>query len=204
MLIIKKQLPLAAIDETEYKKNQDEIKNSIKKLYISNQSKKKTINEYATLATQIREEYAKLQAKCAQLENTLQKYKDYVENRWAPPASSGTQRKRVFRKPKIPYYHQYDSDIEKGYTSEDDEDNQEYFDYESKPRPKRKKRIVYVDEIDGNNYDDNDDDDNEKPKNAIEEDEDEYVKVIRKRKKPVGKKPPNKEISKKVGITKSI
>ena len=204
MLRIKKQLPLAAIDETEYKKNQDEIKNSIKKLYISNQSKKKTINEYATLATQIREEYAKLQAKCAQLENTLQKYKDYVENRWAPPASSGTQRKRVFRKPKIPYYHQNDSDIEKGYTSEDDEDNQEYFDYESKPRPKRKKRIVYVDEIDGNNYDDNDDDDNEKPKNAIEEDEDEYVKVIRKRKKPVGKKPPNKEISKKVGITKSI
>ena len=204
MLKIKKQLPLASIDETEYNKNQEDIKSSIKKLYISNQSKKKTINEYAQLTTQIREEYAKLQAKCAQLENTLQKYKDYVENRWSPPAPPGTQRKRVFRKPKIPYYHQYDSDIEKGYTSEDDEDNQEYFDYESKPRPKRKKRIVYVDEIDGNNYDDNDDDDNEKPKNAIEEDEDEYVKVIRKRKKPVGKKPPNKEISKKVGITKSI
>ena len=62
MLRIKKQLPLAAIDETEYNKNQDDIKNSIKKLYISNQSKKKTINEYAQLATQIREEYAKLQA----------------------------------------------------------------------------------------------------------------------------------------------
>ena len=45
MLRIKKQLPLAAIDETEYNKNQDDIKSSIKNLYISNQSKKKTINE---------------------------------------------------------------------------------------------------------------------------------------------------------------
>ena len=207
MLKIKKQLPLGAIDETEYNKNQDDIKSSIKKLYISNQSKKKTINEYAQLATQILEEYAKLQAKCAQLENTLQKYKDYVENRWSPPAPPGTQRKRVFRKPKIPYYDQYDNDIEKGYESADDEreDNDEYFDYESKPKPKRKKRIVYVDEIDGDD-DDGDEIIIKEPKEVIEKDEDEeeYVKVIKKRKKPVGKKPPNKEISKKVGITKSI
>ena len=199
MLRIKKQLPLAAIDETEYNKNQDDIKSSIKKLYISNQSKKKTINEYAQLTTQIREEYAKLQTKCAQLENTLQKYKDYVENRWSPPAP-GTQRKRVFRKPKIPYYHQYD-DVDKGYTTADEgEDNDEYFDYESKPKPKRKKRIVYVDEIDGD-----DEDEIKEPEEVIEKDEDEeYVKVVKKRKRPVGKKPPNKEISKKVGITKSI
>ena len=80
MLRIKTKLPLAAsIDDTDYKKNQEDIKNSIKQLYIGNQSKKKTINEYAQLTTQIREEYAKLQAKCAQLENTLHKYKDYVE-----------------------------------------------------------------------------------------------------------------------------
>ena len=202
MLKIKKQLPLASIDETEYNKNQEDIKSSIKKLYISNQSKKKTINEYAQLTTQIREEYAKLQAKCAQLENTLQKYKDYVENRWSPPAPPGTQRKRVFRKPKIPYYHQYDNDIEKGYAGADErEDNDECFDYESKPKTKRKKRIVYVDEIDG----DDEDEIIKEPEDVIEKDEDEeYVKVVKKRKKPVGKKPPNKEISKKVGITKSI
>ena len=202
MLKIKKQLPLASIDETEYNKNQEDIKSSIKKLYISNQSKKKTINEYAQLTTQIREEYAKLQAKCAQLENTLQKYKDYVENTWSPPAPPGTQRKRVFRKPKIPYYHQYDNDIEKGYAGADErEDNDEYFDYESKPKTKRKKRIVYVDEIDG----DDEDEIIKEPEDVIEKDEDEeYVKVVKKRKKPVGKKPPNKEISKKVGITKSI
>ena len=51
MLKIKQQLPFnsTTIDETEYNKNQDDIKNSIKKLYIGNQSKKKTIDEYAQL-----------------------------------------------------------------------------------------------------------------------------------------------------------
>ena len=192
MLRIKKQLPLAAIDETEYNKNQDDIKSSIKKLYISNQSKKKTINEYAQLATQIREEYAKLQAKCSQLENTLQKYKDYIENRWSPPAPAGTQRKRVFRKTKIPYYHQYDDE---GYTTADEgEDKDEYFNYESKPKPKRKKRIVYVDEIDG------DDEDEIKEPDEQKDENEEYIRVIKKNKK---KKQP-KEITKKVGITKSI
>ena len=39
---------------------QDDIKNSIKNLYISDQEKKKTINEYAELLTKIRNEYAKL------------------------------------------------------------------------------------------------------------------------------------------------
>ena len=109
----------------------------------------------------------------------------------------------MLRQPKIPYYHQNEK-IDKGYlTADEKEDEDEYFDYESKPKPKRKKRIVYVDEIDG----DDDDDDKiikEPPKEAIEKDEDEeYVRVV-KRKKPVGKKLPSKETSKKVGITKSI
>ena len=192
MLRIKKQLPLSVVDESEYTKNQEDIKNSIKKLFISNQGKKKTIDEYAQLTTQIREEYAKLQAKCVQLEKTLQRYKDYVENRWSPSAPN-TQRKRVFRKPKIPYHYE---NIDKGYMSADEDE--EYYDYESKPKPKRKKRIVYVDEIDG---DDNDDDQEEE---GLENDEDEeYVRVVKK-KKPVAKKLTSKETKKKVGITKSI
>ena len=197
MLRIKKQLPLSAIDETEYTKNQEDIKNSIKQLFISNQGRKKTINQYAKLTTQIREEYAKLQAKCVQLEAELQKYKDYVEDRrrpFIPP-----QRKRVFRKTRIPYYHE---NIDKGYMSADERENdEEYFDYESKPKPKRKKRIVYVDEIDGDGDDNNED--NEKEEEEEENENEEYVKVL-KRKKPVVKKLPSKESKKKVGITKSI
>ena len=193
MLKIKKQLPLAAnFDETEYTKNQEEIKNSIKKLFISNQSRKKTIDEYAQLTTQIREEYAKLQAKCVQLESTLQRYKDYVENRWSP-STPNVQRKKVFKKPKIPYDYE---NIDRGYMSADERDNEdEYYDYESKPKPKRKKRIVYVDEIDG----DEEDEEEEEPEEEIPKNEDEYVKVV-KRKKPAGKK----ITKKKIGITKSI
>ena len=53
MLKIKKQLPFNSglIDETEYNKNEEDIKNSIKNLYIGNQSKKKTIDDYAKLTT---------------------------------------------------------------------------------------------------------------------------------------------------------
>ena len=193
MLKIKKQLPLAAnFDETEYTKNQEDIKNSIKKLFISNQSRKKTIDEYAQLTTQIREEYAKLQANCVQVESTLQRYKDYVENRWSPSAPN-VQRKKVFKKPKIPYDYE---NIDRGYISADERDNEdEYYDYESKPKPKRKKRIVYVDEIDG----DEEDEEEEEPEEAIPKNEDEYVKIV-KRKKPAGKK----ITKKKIGITKSI
>ena len=194
MLKVKKQLPLAEnFDETEYTKNQEDIKNSIKKLFISNQNRKKTIDEYAQLTTQIREEYAKLQAKCVQLESTLQKYKDYVENRWSPSAPN-VQRKKVFKKPKIPYDYE---NIDRGYMSADERDNaDEYYDYESKPKPKRKKRIVYVDEIDG----DDEDEEEEEPEEVIPKNEDEeYVKVV-KRKKPTGKK----ITKKKIGITKSI
>ena len=120
MLKIKKQLPFNSglIDETEYNKNQEDIKNSIKNLYIGNQSKKKTIDDYAKLTTQIREEYAKLQAKYVQLENTLQKYKDYIENRWQQPKQQ--MRKRPLRKTKIPYY-QYDDQYP---TDGDLEDNE--------------------------------------------------------------------------------
>ena len=47
--------------EDDITKIQNELKNSIKNLYINDQKKKKTIDEYAQLTTKIREEYAKLQ-----------------------------------------------------------------------------------------------------------------------------------------------
>ena len=193
MLKIKKQLPFSSglIDETEYNKNQEDIKNSIKNLYIGNQSKKKTIDDYAKLTTQIREEYAKLQAKCVQLENTLQKYKDYIENRWQQPRQQ--MRKRPFRKTKIPYY-QYDDQYPTDGDIEDSEEDNDYFTYESKSKPKRKKRIVYVDEIDG-------DETNEPEEVEVVEEEPEYVKVVKKKMPPLRKKNTKKE---RVGLTKSI
>ena len=137
--------------------------------------KKKTIDEYAQLVTQIREEYAKLQNKNVQLENTLQKYKDYIENRWSDMERNRRNYRKPLRKTKIPYYR-YDKEIEKeGYLTEDEdeEDENDYYTREGITKPKRKKCIVYIDEIDGN------DDGNEKEE-AEEEEEPEVVTKVRK------------------------
>ena len=53
---------------------QNDIKNSIKNLYISDQKKKKTINEYAELLTKIRNEYENLQKENNELNIELHKY----------------------------------------------------------------------------------------------------------------------------------
>ena len=55
---------------------QNDIKNSIKNLYISDQKKKKTINEYAELLTKIRNEYAKLQKENNEIKIELHKYQN--------------------------------------------------------------------------------------------------------------------------------
>ena len=81
-LKIKKKIgknPVKKNQEDDITKIQNELKNSIKNLYLSNQKKKKTIDEYARLFTKIREEYAKLQQENNQLKIELQKYKNYVE-----------------------------------------------------------------------------------------------------------------------------
>ena len=63
MLKVKKQIPrkINNSDQDEQIKNQNDLKNSKKNLFIGNQKKKKIIDEYRQLTTQIREEYAKLQ-----------------------------------------------------------------------------------------------------------------------------------------------
>ena len=57
---------------------QNQIKNSIKNLFIKDQKNKKTINDYADLITKIRKEYAQLQKENNQLKIELQKYPQYV------------------------------------------------------------------------------------------------------------------------------
>ena len=59
---------------------QNDIKNSIKNLYISDQKKKKTINEYAELLTKIRNEYAKLQKENNEIKIELHKYQSYFQD----------------------------------------------------------------------------------------------------------------------------
>ena len=65
-------------EDDEIVKIQNNLKNSIKTLFISDK-KKKAIDEYVQLTTRIREEYAKLQQENNQLKIELHKYKEYVE-----------------------------------------------------------------------------------------------------------------------------
>ena len=59
---------------------QNDIKSFIKNLYICDQKKKKTINEYAELLTKIRNEYAKFQKESNELKIELHKYRNYFQN----------------------------------------------------------------------------------------------------------------------------
>ena len=63
----------------EITKIQNDLKNSIKSLYISDRKNKKTVDQYAQLTTKIREEYANLQQENNQLKIQLTKYKQYID-----------------------------------------------------------------------------------------------------------------------------
>ena len=161
------------------------MKNSIKNLYIGNQNKKKTIDEYAQLTTQIREEYAKLQNENNQLKNTLEKYKQYIEEMHSP-----RQRNRFYEKPirKRKFFKQ---DYEqRRYDEEENQESDDDYVTEFRQRKKPRKRIVYVDEIDG-------DDEQSEPEIEPEITEEEI-------KKPLLKKLRKEPKKNKTGIMKSI
>ena len=83
---------------------QNEIKNSIKNLYIKDKKNTKIINEYADLITKIRKEFAQLRKENDQLRIECRKYQQYVQN-----VSQTPYRKPSYLKPKrkrIQYYHE--------------------------------------------------------------------------------------------------
>ena len=160
---------------------QNDIKNSIKMLYISDQRKKKTINEYAELLTKIRIEYAKLQKENNELKIELHKYRNYFQKSYQKPSYTKPIRKRKH------YY--YDE-------PEESEESDSYV-TEIRRRPKKqKKRIIYEDEIDGiPEYE---------PDSPTEEEQEDNNYEIQNKYK--GKQPKQIEKPKTVkkGITKSI
>ena len=114
-------------------------KNSIRNLYISDQKKKKTIDEYAQLLTKIREEYAKLQQENNQLKIEMQKYRSYIE-----PSSQKTYRPN-YQKPirKRKYYYDQQGD------DESEESDSYITEIRRQPKKQKRKSIIYEDKIDG-------------------------------------------------------
>ena len=138
MLKVKKKIP----NIKDKNKNEDvsqlheEIKNSIKNLYISDQKKAKTIKEYAEILSKIRNEYALLQKEHNQTKTELQKYQHYVQNLPQKPRMNYQKRIRKIK-------HYYDDQVES-------KESDSYVTEIRRTRPnKHRKKIIYEDEIVG-------------------------------------------------------
>ena len=144
MLKIKKKIQrkVKNIQDDEHLKYQNDSKNSIKNLYISNQSKKKTIDEYAELTTQIREEYAKLQRENKELKSALEKYKNYVEQ--IQPRACTNYYEKPIRKRKF-----FKRDYKRNEKDNESDDSDNYVTEVRRHRKKPRKRFIYDNEIDG-------------------------------------------------------
>ena len=118
---------------------QTKIKNFIKNLCISDQKKKKTIDEYIQLLTRIREEYVKLQQENKQLKIEMQKYRSYIER------SSQKTYRLNYQKPirKRKYYYDQQGD------DESKESDSYITEIRRRPKKQKRKRIIYEDKIDG-------------------------------------------------------
>ena len=141
-----KMLKVKVFFQNPKNKNQDkglthlknEIKNSIKSLYISDQKKKKTINKYAELLTKIRNEYAKLQKENNQLKIQLHKYQTYVQNMPRISCQKPSYQKPIRKRKRYYYIDPEESEKSHSYVTE----------IQRLPK-KQRTRILYEDEIDG-------------------------------------------------------
>ena len=113
-------------------------KNSIRNLYISDQKKKKTIDEYVQLLTKVREEYAKLQQENNQPKIEMQKYESYIE--WSSQKTYRPNYQKPIRKRKY-YYDQQGDD-------ESEESDSCITEIRRQPKKQKRKRIIYEDKID--------------------------------------------------------
>ena len=154
---------------------------------IKKKKKKKTVNDYAQLLTKIRNEYVLLQKENNQLKIELEKMKNYVENLPKFPRKPNFRQPiwNTYKKRKQFYYDDY----------EDSEESNSYV-TEGRRHPKRRKKVIYEDEIDGiPEYEPH------SPTETEEQEEEQNYKIKRR-------PPPSKQIHKpkqiKKGITKSM
>ena len=74
MLKGKKKIQKSSKNQDELNNLQNEIKNSIKNLYLKDKKNKKTINDYANLIKKIKKEYTQHQKESNQLNIEIHKY----------------------------------------------------------------------------------------------------------------------------------
>ena len=161
---------------------QNQIKNSIKNLFIKDQKNKKTINGYADLITKIRNEYAQLQKQNNQLKTELQKYQQYVQN-----VSQNPYIKPSYVRPKRKRIQYYD---------ESDKSDLYILEVRKRPRKSQKRKIIYEDDFDGIPYE---------PDSPTEgEDQEDGIYEVQNNKSKEKQPKQINPIKNKKGITKSI
>ena len=79
MLKVKKTIHTHTKTDT-YAADVDDIKKAIKNLYLKNEKRNKTINNYSQLITKMRNEYATIAKENQMLKNQLEEYKNYYNS----------------------------------------------------------------------------------------------------------------------------
>ena len=110
---VKRQISLAK-NKDEVTELQNEIKNSSKSLYIKDKENTKTINNYASMISKIKEEYALVYKENAALKKTI----DDMKNRIAPQP-----RQNYYPFPKQNYYKQPKKRVMHNYVEDNDEND---------------------------------------------------------------------------------
>ena len=126
---------------------------------------------------QIREEYAKLQRENNELKLALEKYKKYIEQ--IQPRTSPNLYEKPLRKRKF-FKRNYERRF--GEEQDDSDVSDEYITDVRKRRKKTRKRLIYDDEIDG--------DEQSEPEIELDdpEEKEKIINVIKKNKKRIKKK----------------
>ena len=173
---------------------------------LTNQTNKKSLNDYSQLVTKIRNEYNILVKENEALKSQLEQYKNYYDANIVRQKNPGASYRK--RKPNYRYsYHNYEDD------DEDDELKNNYYIPKRKKKGLKKREIIYKDLVDGYEPSSPTEDEEEIDDETGEEDDDEIYETGKTKKQQpknsktkiieVIQKPKTKKNNKK-GITKTI
>ena len=128
--MLKVKRPVYTPKNNKHETEINEIKTAIKKMFLTNQTNKKSLNDYSQLVTKIRNEYNILVKENEALKSQLEQYKNYYD------ANIVRQKKPdvSYRKRKPNYRYSYHNDEDDD--DEDDELKNNYY------IPKRKKKVL--------------------------------------------------------------
>ena len=138
--MLKVKRPVYTPKNNKHETEINEIKTAIKKMFLTNQTNKKSLNDYSQLVTKIGKEYNILVKENEGLKSQLEQYKNYYDVNIVRQKKPDVSYRK--RKPNDRYSYHNDED--------DDEDDELKNNYIPKRKSKRfkKREIIYKDLVD--------------------------------------------------------